>query len=59
MQWELTVVLYGDGQERNVCLCGILYRNISGFACKANNRWLLKKKWDNDGMCHSKSIRNL
>lgn len=41
MQWELTVVLYGDGQERNVCLCGILY--ISGFACKANNRWLLKK----------------
>lgn len=43
MQWELTVVLYGDGQERNVCLCGILYRNISGFACKANNRWLLKK----------------
>lgn len=41
MQWELTVVLYGDGQERNVCLCSILYRNISGFAC--NNRWLLKK----------------
>lgn len=56
MQWELTVVLYGDGQERNVCLCGILYRNISGFAC--DNRRLLKK-WDNDGMCHSKRIRNL